>query len=40
MEVGMTLLKMFQEPHYDLASRREDGKTNQDKENSLHKREE
>jgi len=31
MEVGMTLLKMFQEPLDDVAPRRQDGKTDQDK---------
>jgi len=40
MEVGITLLKMFQEPPDDLASRRQDGKTNQDKKYSLEKGEE
>ena len=37
MVLGITLLKMFQEPLDDLASRREDGKTNQDKQYSLEK---
>jgi hypothetical protein len=40
MVVGITLLKMFQKPLYDLASGRQDSQTNQDKENTLQNGEE